>query len=351
MSSVAHKLGVSKADLLDPSSSDAAVKQAHAETHVIQQTREYFTQNGIDFQAFETRERDDKVLLIKNFPFGTKSDELRKLLEEHGELRQLLMPPAGTIAIAEFHAAPSARSAFSGLAYRRFKEGILFIEKGPKGLFTGRVSAGAVSATPGIDAKVSAGDLKDTSTAEQAPSNVTTLFVRNLNFSTTAEGFTAAFKSIEGFLWARVKTKPDPKKPGQTLSMGFGFVGFSKPEQASAAQAAMDGYTLDGHKLLIKMAHKGAEAAGETKAVDAAKNDAAKRTKIIIKNLPFEVTKQDVRSLFGYVHRYHLMLFPFPQCLQSCADHGSIANMVHFELFACQRNLRAVHAVSRSPNL
>ncbi|KAA8894021.1 hypothetical protein FN846DRAFT_976300 [Sphaerosporella brunnea] len=299
MSSVAHKLGVSKADLLDPSSSDAAVKQAHAETHVIQQTKEYFVQSGIDLKAFESCERDGKVILIKNFPFGTTSDELRKLLEEHGALRQLLMPPAGTIAIAEFHAAPSARSAFAGLAYRRFKEGILFIEKGPKGLFTGRVSTTGVSAAPSVDAKVSAGDLKDTSAPEQASENVTTLFVRNLNFSTTAEGFTAAFKSIDGFRWARVKTKPDPKKPGQMLSMGFGFVGFSKPEQARAAQAAMDGYALDGHKLLIKMAHKGADVAAETQSMDAAKNDAANRTKIIIKNLPFEVTKQDVRSLFG----------------------------------------------------
>jgi multiple RNA-binding domain-containing protein 1 len=303
MSSVAHKLGVSKADLLDPSSSDAAVKQAHAETHVIQQTKEYFSQNGINLKAFDTRERDDKVLLIKNFPFGTKPDELRKMLEEHGELRQLLMPPAGTIAIAEFQTAPSARSAFAGLAYRRFKEGILFLEKGPRGLFTGRIFAGGASTAPGLDAKVSAGDLKDTSAVEQASGDVTTLFVRNLNFSTTAERFTEAFKSIDGFLWARVKTKPDPKKPGQALSMGFGFVGFSKAEQARVAQAAMDGYLLDGHKLLIKMAHKGTDAVGESKAIDTTKNDTTKRTKIIIKNLPFEVTKQDVRSLFGYVHR------------------------------------------------
>ncbi|KAF8241818.1 RNA-binding domain-containing protein [Wilcoxina mikolae CBS 423.85] len=299
ISSVAHKLGVSKADLLDPTSSDGAVKQAHAETHVIQETKAYFQSNGIDLKAFENRERDDKVVLLKNFPFGTKPNELRKLLGEFGELRQLLMPPTGTIAIAEFTTAPSARAAFTGLAYRRFKDGILFLEKGPQGLFTGSTTASTASVTPGIDAKISTSDLKDSSAVEQGNQEATTLFVRNLSFNTTADGFILAFQPLQGFLWARLKTKSDPKKPDQTLSMGFGFVGFEKLEQARAAIAAMNGYSLDNHKLLVKIAHKGADAASKAKAADTKNAAAMKGTKVIIKNLPFEVTKHDIRSLFG----------------------------------------------------
>jgi multiple RNA-binding domain-containing protein 1 len=300
MSSVAHKLGVSKADLLDPTSSDAAVKQAHAETHVIRETKAYFQSNGIDLKAFEIRERDDKVILLKNFPFGTKPDELRKLLSEFGVLRQLLMPPDGTIAIAEFTTAPSARAAFAGLAYRRFKDGILFLEKGPKGLCTGPITASTASVTPGINAKVSVSDLTDFGAVEQGNQEATTLFVRNLSFNTTADRFASAFQPLQGFVWARLKTKPDPKKPDQTLSMGFGFVGFEKLEQAHAAIAAMDGYSLDNHKILVKIAHKGADEASKTKAADTRNTAAMKGTKLIIKNLPFEVTKHDIRSLFGY---------------------------------------------------
>ncbi|KAI5850647.1 putative pre-rRNA processing protein Mrd1 [Tricharina praecox] len=301
ISSVAHKLGVSKADLLDPTSSSAAVKQAHAETHIIQETKAYFTNNGIDVAAFSRTERDDRIVLVKNFPFGTKADELRKLLGDFGELRQLLMPPAGTIAIAEFQAAPAARAAFSALSYRRFKDGVLFLEKGPRGLFTGTVTATstAVPTDTGVDAKPSAGDLK-TSTAAATDDDVTTLFIRNLSFTTSAAAFSTAFSALPGFLWARVKTKTDPKKPGQTLSMGFGFVGFDTPAHARAALEVMDGKNLDGHRLAVKIAHRGADQEKEGgKKAAGTKKDEENKTKIIIKNLPFEVTKADVRSLFG----------------------------------------------------
>ena len=153
----------------------------------------------------------------------------------------------------------------------------------------------------GKDAKVSGGDLKDLAPAEPGTEDVTTLFVRNISFSTSSDGFTLAFRPLDGFLWAKIKTRSDSKNPGRTLSMGFGFVGFQTSSQARTALSAMDGYTLDGHKLSVKIAHKGTDAASERKGADAKKNAAMKQTKIIIKNLPFEATKKDVRSLFGYV--------------------------------------------------
>lgn len=42
MSSVADRLKVDKAELLDPSSNNAAVRLALAETHVIAETKKYF---------------------------------------------------------------------------------------------------------------------------------------------------------------------------------------------------------------------------------------------------------------------------------------------------------------------
>jgi multiple RNA-binding domain-containing protein 1 len=287
------------------------VRQAHAETHVIQETKKYMLENGINLEAFSDRERDDRIILIKNFPFGTTPDELRTLLSEYGQLNQLLMPPTGTIAIAEFQSAPSARASFAALAYRRFKEGILFLEKGPKGLFSGRKATDLSTHLPDIgkDAKVSGGDLKDLAPVEPGTEDVTTLFVRNISFSTSSDGFTLAFRPLDGFLWAKIKTRPDAKNPSRTLSMGFGFVGFQTPSQARTALGVMDGYTLDGHKLSVKIAHKGTDAASERKSADAKKNAAMKQTKIIIKNLPFEATKKDVRSLFGYVFGLNSLWF------------------------------------------
>lgn len=42
MSSIADRLNISKSELLDPSSENAAVRVALAETHVIAETKQYF---------------------------------------------------------------------------------------------------------------------------------------------------------------------------------------------------------------------------------------------------------------------------------------------------------------------
>ncbi|KAL1988004.1 hypothetical protein VTN96DRAFT_1528 [Rasamsonia emersonii] len=308
MSSVAERLGVSKADLLDPTSSDAAVKQAHAETHVIQETKAYFAANGVNLDSFKQRERGNTAILVKNFSYGVTTSDLRKLFEQYGQLTRLLMPPSGTIAIVEFARPDEAQKAFRSLAYRKLGDSILFLERAPKDLFDTSSTASAASAAPpappaAVETKPKSQGFSTTDTfALEDTENgllTSTLFVRNLNFATTSERLAEVFKPLDGFLSATVKTKPDPKRPGQTLSMGFGFVEFRTKAQAEAALAAMNGYNLDNHELVVKLSHKGMDAAEERRREDTAKKVAAKRTKIIIKNLPFQATKKDVRALFG----------------------------------------------------
>lgn len=301
MSSISDRLGISKSELLDPSSSDAAVRQAHAETHIIQETKAYYANNGVNLDAFKRGQRGDTTILVKNFPYGTKSEELKKLFEAHGTVTKLLMPPSGTIAILEFEQANQARSAFGTLAYRKFKDSILFLEKAPKDLFSVNVAQPANIASNSSNPqgkKASASDFLQEDSNQQSI-ETSTLFIRNLNFITTNDGLREAFQPLDGFLSARVKTKPDPKKPGQLLSMGFGFLEFRSKEQAQAALAVMDGYKLDGHDLLIRASHKALDAAEERRKEDRAKKIAGRKTKIIVKNLPFEVSKKDIRSLLG----------------------------------------------------
>lgn len=300
-STIADRLGVSKSELLDPTSSDAAVKQAIAETTVIQETKTYFANNGVDLDAFKKNERGDTAILVKNFPYGMTLEELRKMFEEFGQVLRVLMPPSGTIAIVEFAQPTHARAAFASLAYRRLKDSVLFLEKAPKNLFTTAAQPAAVPAPAtanGANAKLSVADLLEKQSADE-PVDTSTLYVRNLNFATTSERLSDVFRPLDGFISARVSTKKDPKKPGQVLSMGFGFVEFRTKDQAQSALKAMDGYNLDSHKLLIKASHRGVDAAEERRKEDNAKKLAARRTKIIIKNLPFEATKKDVRALFG----------------------------------------------------
>jgi multiple RNA-binding domain-containing protein 1 len=301
--SIAERLGVSKSELLDPTSADSGVKQAIAETAVIQETKSYFAKNGVDLNAFKKSERGDTAILVKNFPYGMTLEELRKMFEEFGQVIRVLMPATGTIAIVEFAQSTHARAAFACLAYRRMKDSVLFLEKAPKDLFTNVSSNTTVIPSDRVEEKhtaqkLSTSDLLERETAFETV-DTSTLFVRNLNFTTTSERLTETFKPLGGFMSARVNTKTDPKKPGQVLSMGFGFLEFRTKAQAQAALKAMDGYTLDHHKLVIKASHRGFDTAEERRKDDRAKKMAGKRTKIIIKNLPFEASKKDVRALFS----------------------------------------------------
>lgn len=301
ISSVANSLGIAKSDVLDPTSSDAAVRQAHAETHIIQETKAFFQQHGVDLDAFKRSARGDVAILAKNIPYDCSRDELERLFGEHGEIKRFLMPPSGVIAVVEFRNEAQCKAAFGALAYKKLKSSVLFLEKAPKGLFDAKPTAKSQTDSTEGKTKSSASDLKDTPNTT-VPNTVgsATLFVRNLNFSTTTDQLNKTFDTLTGFLNARVKTKTDPKKPNQVLSMGFGFVEFRTAADAQNALRAMDGEVLEGHKLQVRASHKsGANAAEDRRLQDKAKKRTAQTTKIIIKNLPFEATKKDVRALFG----------------------------------------------------
>jgi len=136
---------------------------------------------------------------------------------------------------------------------------------------------------------------------EPALSGGSTLFVKNLSFSTTSERLQQVFRNLGDFAFARVQTKPDPKRPAvpgaeaPRLSMGYGFVGFKTPEGAKKALKGMQGFVLDGHALHVKFAGRGTEE-DQPKDKQTAKS---RTTKMIVKNVPFEVTKKDIRELFS----------------------------------------------------
>lgn len=294
--SVAHRMGITKAELLDPTSSDAAVKQAISETEIIQETKAYFLSHGVNIDAFKSqKKRGETVLLLKGFPFGTTLEELRLLCEEGGAVvLRVVMPPSGTIAIAEFAQPAQCKTAFAKLSYRRFKESsIIFVEYAPVGTLTEATAPITVDRQPAVKNKVSATELLEGDQAMETAGVTSSLYVSNLNFATTSDSLAEAFAALDGFVSARVKTKVDKK--GQVLSMGFGFVEFRSKEHAAAAATVMDGRGLQGHALRVKASHRGLDAVEERKR-DAT---AAEKTKIVIKNVPFETNKKDIRTLLS----------------------------------------------------
>lgn len=312
LESTADRFGVSKSELLDPTSTDAAVKQAIAETQVIQDTKAYFAAHGVNLDAFKVQKKGDTAILVKNFPYGTSLEELRALFEEAagGNVLQVLMPPSKTSAIVHFSQPVACRTAFAKLVYKRIGSSMLYLEKAPENLFADQQPTTQPQADrPAGVQKISANDLLERED-DQDEGDRTSLYVRNLNFDTTTAQLVEAFKSLDGFVSAQVKTKLDPKKPGQVLSMGFGFVHFRSKAEAEAALKVMDGHVLDGHTLGVKASHKGLDAAEERRREDKAKKAAGQRTKIVVKNLAFEASKADLRRLLGTYGKLRVVRIP-----------------------------------------
>lgn len=297
ISSAAASMGVAKSQLLDPTSSDAAVKQAQTETHFIQEAKRYFEGHGANLEAFSKRDRDGLAILVKNFKYDTSADELRSLFSQHGDVTRVLMPPSGTIAIVELANKVQARAAFGALAYRKHRDSVLFLERAPRELFKGNSQLTEVSRNIIKDPKYMGGDVsQDQQEDHQVDSS--TLYVRNISFDTSNDRFRDLFRKLDGFLSANIKTKADPKREGNFLNMGFGFVEFRSNNQAKAAFRAMNGYKLDGHELVLRSSNKGLDAAAERRKEDAANKQKQRKSKIIIKNLAFEASKKDIRNLF-----------------------------------------------------
>ncbi|KAK7983819.1 RNA recognition domain-containing protein [Apiospora arundinis] len=292
--SVADRLGVSKSELLDPTSADAGVKQALAEASTINDTKAYFLSQGIDLNSFKSTQRGDTVILVKGFAYGTSPQELRDLFEQHGKVLKVLMPPTGTIAIVQFAHANEGKQAFAKLAYRRLKDSILFLEKGPKVLFTEQEQSEKASGESNKE-KLSAAELLDRT--DNPEPETSTLFIKGLNFATRTPDLVECFGKLDGFRSANVKTKTDATRG--VLSMGFGFIEMTTKEAAEAAMKAMDGYELQGHKLQVRLSHRGHDAAEEQRRADNAKKLANQHSKVLIKNVPFQATKKDMRTLFS----------------------------------------------------
>ncbi|GAA5966213.1 hypothetical protein JCM3765_006090 [Sporobolomyces pararoseus] len=329
LSAVADKLGVSKQDLLDPSSSsDPAIKVALAEAHTIGEIKQYFENQGVNVDAFSTTTsgsrpigRSSTCILIKNLPYSTSLNSLTNLLQPFGQTSKILLPPSGTIAIVDFLEKDKAQDCWRSLLYKNFGGNVLYLEKAPLGIWDNSSSSNnsTATATGSIIKPVQSTTTATTTTKsnnnEEAinPDPVVgvgaTLFIKNLNFITTSQRLTSHFSNLPGFTFARVQTKkqPDPKNiSGKTLSMGYGFLGFKtlKDAQNGLEFIEKSGNSLkilDGHQLEFKFAQRGTTTTSSSNSNSNSNKASGSETttKMLVKNVPFEATRKELRQLFS----------------------------------------------------
>jgi len=245
------------------------------------------------------------------------------------------------------------------LSYRRLGNAVLYLEKGPVGMFRDpstfksakdkeveekrllaeKVANGSMDGPPreGPDVNDEAGS---------------TLFLKNLSFATTTERLSNILSTLPGFSFARVQTKPDPKREGARLSMGYGFVGFKTKDSAQKALGGLQGFEVDGKALEVKFAQRGVEEVeGREKGKGELKGN-TKATKVLVKNLPFEATKKDVRELFSAYGQLKALRLPRKPTIsstgaQSTRGFAFLEFTTHAEAQRAMDALKHTHLLGR----
>mmetsp|Transcript_5718 Transcript_5718/g.10251 ORF Transcript_5718/g.10251 Transcript_5718/m.10251 type:complete len:838 (+) Transcript_5718:74-2587(+) len=311
---IATRLNMSKSEIYGIGSGEsgaAAVRLAAAEAQLQNEAREALNMIGIDaaalFEAKKTAKlRSRRSILVKNLPAGATEKDLEELFGPSGTLSNIMVIGGGLIGLVEFAESQDAKIAYKKLAYRRFQKGpILYLEWAP---------LKNEEPTSGSKVRSSSEPFKENEHSVSVPNKPTepkqpvfnaaanvvevappcSVFVKNLNFSTTEETLRNKFSEFGSLRSVKIARKKQADSDA-LLSMGYGFVEYNSEQDAKEAISRLNGALIDGHAVELKVSHRGRDA--EVAGGDASKKR-KKGSKIIVRNLAFEATNQDVRALF-----------------------------------------------------
>jgi len=220
--------------------------------------------------------------------------------------------------VVDFVEPSEARAAQKGLAYRSYKHSPLYIEWAPVSAIDRKKAQAAQKSSSGSGAAKTSEKEKDaTKSADHKGSKAeedngldySSLFIKNLNFSTTDLNLRDHLINlgVEGLRKVQITKKEIGKN---MLSQGYGFAEFRSPELAAWALAKMKGSLLDSHALEVKPSDKRLTVAPASAARSALSSsghgDNSTNNKIIIRNVAFQATKAELRDLcaaYGSVKR------------------------------------------------
>ena len=288
---VAEKTKLSKQQLLDgdKTSTSVAVNLAIGEAAIVDEVKRTLEAEGVCLEAFKdpSVQRSSTVILVKNLPAQTSSNQLGELFGRYGELGRVVLPPSGVSGIVEYIDPLEAKKGFKELAYSRFGSGMLYLEWAPIKVF----------ATEYDPSKKEKDNKTDTSNDENnsVDQNITeenaTLYVKNLNFDTSEDVLKEHFEK-EGEICSVLIAK----KRG--LSQGYGFVQYFKKKCAMKALRSLQNSQLEGHNLLLKLSEKTLKTNLKSSRRMFEENE-MESAKIICKNIPFQATTKEIRDLFS----------------------------------------------------
>lgn len=338
---MAGKYNADKSDILDSGSGiSAAVRVALGETQIVRETREFLQRHGVNLEVFELNkpQRSKDVIIVKNLPSGTTNAEIVKLFETFGPLVQVILPPAAISAMVEFAEANHAKQAFSKLAYTSFKHLPLYLEWAPVNTVCKSVQGGPV-------------DSEEMAEEEEEEEGVRTssVFVKNLCFSTGEDSLKELFSQVGEVRSVSIARK-DPKRPATPLSMGFGFVEYESEDLAMKAVKHLQHQQLEGHVLELKLSHHRTKMPTQQVSRKPAKVSKQKSAKILVRNIAFEASRQELMDLFSTFGT--LKMVRIPKKLRSAGGGGAEHRGFGFVEFVSKEDAKsAFDALSHSTHL
>ncbi|NXJ98801.1 RBM19 protein, partial [Corythaixoides concolor] len=361
---IAQKYNASKSQVLDHESKDSvAVRVALGETELVQEIRQFLVENGVSLDSFSQAagERSKTVILVKNLPARTSVAELEDVFGKHGSLGRVLLPEGGITAIVEFLEPTEAKQAFTKLAYSKFRSAPLYLEWAPMGVFFSPApqkkpaseKEGKARLVPGDDTEsgikgseetaAQEGEEEEEEEEEEESIPGCTLFIKNLNFATTEDTLKETFSKVGAVKSCTISKKKD--KAGTLLSMGFGFVEYKKPESAQKALRRLQGCSVDGHKLEVKISERAIRPAVKS---SRKKQTVKKQTtsKILVRNIPFQATVREIRELFSTFGELKTVRLP-----KKTAGTGSHRGFGFVDFVTKQDAKKAFNALCHSTHL
>jgi multiple RNA-binding domain-containing protein 1 len=217
--------------------------------------------------------------------------------------------------VVDYFEPSEARTAFKSLAYRRYKNSPLFLEWAPTGIMKEeyeekkknkdkqQIPATQAAAPAPPSSSQAKPELQQPAQAttitpeDDNYSDYSTLFIKNLNFSTTESAlkeFLQRTLHVDGIRGVIIQKR---QKGSQVLSQGYGFIELKNSSFAQLALPKIQGMVLDDHKLEVKPSDKRITSQPSSKQQQLAAGG-ARQTKIIVRNVAFQASKEEIRSLF-----------------------------------------------------
>ena len=228
--SMAKRLGIQKSSLLDKDQSNMAVNLAKSEAIIINQTKDWMKDNGIDLEMLDRVprskcKRSETTLLVKNIPYSTKEKEITDIFGRYGELKRVLISPFNTLAIVEYSSSKEAKVASKNLAYYKVNYIMpIYLEFAPDGLVADKAESESDNE---VGAEAQEGEDQALTSREK------TVFIKNLNFTATEEQIEEAFQAAN--LKAKILSVKIVRRPDTNQSRGYGFVEMETAEGATRA--------------------------------------------------------------------------------------------------------------------